>query len=259
MHLLVVDDEPLAREALKNVLQERNDIDHYEFASDAVEALAKLSARAYDIVLLDIHMPELSGIALVDKLQDGNGVLPAIIFVTAYDEHAIAAFDRQAVDYILKPFGNARVHKAIDNAKRRSNGERVIQLMEIMPQLESMTKATEKIAIKSKGRVLFIDPSEIIVVEAEGNYVLLQQESGSHLLREQISTLSETLKPYGFIRIHRSVLVNSSHIEMIEPLLTGEYLLRTRNGKEYNVTRTYKKNLKSIARLWIGIDSLNAV
>src|SRR5262249_48829046 len=94
--------------------------------------------------------------------------------------------------------------------------------------------------------------NDVVVVEAEGNYVLLQQRGGSHLLRESISAMAEKLKPYGFIRIHRSVLVNSSFVEEIEPRFTGEYLLRIKGGKEYTVTRTYKRSLRSLAEFWVG-------
>jgi len=97
-----------------------------------------------------------------------------------------------------------------------------------------------------------------MAVEAEGNYVLLQQRSGSYLLRESISTMAEKLKPYGFVRIHRSVLINSAYVQEIEPCLTGEYALRIRGGKQYTVTRTYKKGLRSLAEFWIGTDSFLA-
>jgi DNA-binding LytR/AlgR family response regulator len=119
---------------------------------------------------------------------------------------------------------------------------------------QSATNALARVAIKSNGTILFIDPAEIASVEAEGNYVLLQQRSGSYLLRESISVTSEKLAPYGFVRIHRSVLVNKAFVEEIQPWNTGEYILRIRRGKEYTLTRTYKKNMKSLARLWIGMD-----
>jgi DNA-binding LytR/AlgR family response regulator len=112
-----------------------------------------------------------------------------------------------------------------------------------------------KIAIKTKGKILLINPADILAVEAEGNYVLLQLQLESYLLRESISTMAEKFKAYGFIRIHRSVLVNSSWVEEIHPGTTGEYMLRMSGGREYMVSRTYKLNLKSLAQSWIGIDS----
>jgi len=109
-----------------------------------------------------------------------------------------------------------------------------------------------RIAIKVNGGIRFINPGDVVAVLAEGNYVLLQQETGSYLLRESMSVVAQTLEPFGFIRIHRSVIVNSSFVEEIKPRSTGEYLLRVKGGKEYTVTRTYKENLKSLAEFWIG-------
>jgi len=112
-----------------------------------------------------------------------------------------------------------------------------------------------KIAIKTKRSILFVDPADVVIIEAQGNYVLLRRPSGSYLLRESISALAEKLKAYGFIRIHRSVLVNGSFVEEIQPWPTGEYVLRVKGGKEYTVSRTYKGNLKSLAKFWIGADN----
>jgi two-component system LytT family response regulator len=109
-----------------------------------------------------------------------------------------------------------------------------------------------RIAIKVNGGIRFINPGDVVAVLAEGNYVLLQQETSSYLLRESMSVVAQTLEPFGFIRIHRSVIVNSSFVEEIKPRSTGEYLLRVKGGKEYTVTRTYKDNLKSLAEFWIG-------
>jgi two-component system, LytTR family, response regulator len=255
MQVLIVDDEPLSRKTLAKVLAERKDIELLDMAKDAVDAMGMLEAKSYDILLLDIQMPELSGIELAERLQAKQGPLPAIVFVTAHQQHALAAFEKHAVDYVLKPFSSARIHAAVNAAAQRAAGERAAGLMKVLPQMENLFARAPKIAIKAKGRILFIDPSEIIVVEAQGNYVLLQKQSGSYLLRESISTVAETLKPYGFIRIHRSVLVNVSFVEEIQPWSTGEYVLRIRGGKEFTVTRTFKRNLKAIARLWIGTES----
>lgn len=128
-------------------------------------------------------------------------------------------------------------------------------VVEFHPEVETPTVKPVRIAIKTKGKILLINPAEIFAVEAEGNYVLLQLQSESCTLRESISTMAEKLKAYGFIRIHRSVLVNSCRVEEIHPGGTGEYVLRIAGGKEYVVSRTYKINLKSLAQSWIGIDS----
>ena len=126
----------------------------------------------------------------------------------------------------------------------------------MLPALQRRVRPQpERIAIKAKGRILFIDPGEVVSVHAEGNYVMLQKASGSYLLRESISEMASKLESYGFIRIHRSVLVNGSYVEEIQPLLSGEYGLRVRGGKHFTVTRTYKKNLKSLAEFWVGKES----
>lgn len=255
MHLLVVDDEPLACEAAANVLRERSDVTGFDVASCALHALTLCAKQSYDVVLLDLHMPELTGMEFVDRLKAIRDGLPAIIFVTAYDDSAVAAFERQAVDYVLKPFSAERLHRAIDNAKRRTSQERAAALHDLAPRLAAMTQPATRIAVKSNGRTLFLAPSEIVSAQAEGNYVLLQQKEGTHLLREQISVMEERLQPFGFLRIHRSVLVNSAFVESMEPLTTGEYLLRLKGGAEFNVTRTYKKNLKALAHFWIGPES----
>ncbi len=258
MRVLIVDDEPLSRRALANVLAARNDIEAFDSANDAIEALELLEKKPYDVILLDIRMPELSGIELADRLNKRKGPIPSIVFVTAHDQHAVAAFEKHAVDFVLKPFSNARIQEALDEAIRRTESERAARLMKILPHLEALLSKSAKIAIKAKGRILIVDPADVMIVESQGNYVLLQRQSGSYLLRESISTIAEKLKPYGFIRIHRSVLVNSSFVEEIQPWSTGEYVLRVKGGKEYTVSRTYKNNLRSIVRVWVGTESFVA-
>lgn len=255
MRVLITDDEPLAQVALANILARRPDVERFDLAKDAVEAIDKLSKETYDVLLLDISMPEVSGIELLDRLREIGGLAPSIVFVTAYEEHAITAFKKHAVDYVLKPFSSERINEALDVAFRRTAGERAARLVEDLPRLQNLLKRTSaRIAIKANGRIIFLDPADVVAVNAEGNYVLLQREGGSNLLRESISVMAERLRPYGFIRIHRSVLINASFVEEIQPLPTGEYALRIKGGKEYTVTRSYKKNLREIASSWIGVD-----
>jgi two-component system, LytTR family, response regulator len=253
MRVLIVDDEPLARAALARILSANPEVERFDSANDAIEAQERLSKDSYDVMLLDISMPELSGLDLLGRLQRQERPLPSVVFVTAHAQYAVAAFERHAVDYILKPFSGERVNEAVGFAFRRSAAERAARLMELMPHLQALSaQYASKIGIKSNGRLLFIDPRDVVVVQAEGNYVLLERERGSHLLRESISTIAEKLKPYGFVRIHRSVLVNASFVQEIRPSSTGEYQLRVKDGREYAVTRTYKKNLRSLAAFWIG-------
>jgi two-component system LytT family response regulator len=253
MRVLVVDDEPLARTALANILTANPDVEHFDAASDAIEAQDWLAKSTYDVMLLDINMPELSGLDLLDLMHRVDRPMPSVVFVTAYAQHAVSAFEKHAVDYILKPFSHQRVNQSLEFASRRTENERTAKLVQLAPQLHALAQPYRpKLGIKSNGRILFIDPQDVAVVKAEGNYVLLERGNGSDLLRESISTVAEKHKPCGFVRIHRSLLVNSSFVQEIRPCATGEYVLTLRNSKEYTVTRTYKKNLKSLARLWIG-------
>jgi two-component system LytT family response regulator len=254
LRVLIVDDEPLARVALEKIVRERDDVEECDFAGDAVEALARLQENPFDVLMVDICLPEVSGIDLAGAVKKRQPPVPSIIFVTAHDQYAVEAFEKHAVDYVLKPFSEQRIHEALDKVARRTQDDRAARLLDLLPQIEGMLTKPSRIAIKAKGRILFIDPAEVVTVEAQGNYVLLQRKSGSDLLRESMSTVAEKLQPYGFVRIHRSVLINASFVEEIQPWSTGEYVLRIKGGKEFTVSRTYKKNLHSITRLWFGTD-----
>jgi DNA-binding LytR/AlgR family response regulator len=253
MRVLIVDDEPLSQIAVANVLSARSDVEHFDSANDVIEALEKLATDSYDVLLIDINRLDLSGTELVDQLRRRNLPLPSIVFVTAHVEHAITAFEKHTVDCVLKPFSNESISEALDRASRRAKGERAAKLIETLSQLQKLSRPQyPRIAIKTKGRILFINPVDVVAVQAEGNYVLLLRESDSYLLRESISVVAEKLKPYGFIRIHRSVLVNSLSVVEIRPYSTGKYGLRLEGGKEYAVGRGYKKNLKSLTEFQIG-------
>jgi two-component system LytT family response regulator len=252
MRVLIVDDEPRAQTALANILSARNDVEYFDSANHASEALEKLAMDSYDILLLDINTLDL-GTQLVDQLKERNLPLPSIVFVTAHLECAVTAFERYTVDYVLKPFSNESINQALDRASRRTKGERAAKLIEALPQLQKLSSPGHPmIAIKAKGRILFISPGDVVAVQAEGNYVSLQRESDSYLLRESISIVAEKLKPYGFIRIHRSALVNSSFVVEIKPYSAGKYSLRVKGGKEYAVTSGYRKNLKPLTEFRIG-------
>jgi len=252
MRVLIVDDQPLAQTALANILSARSDVEHFDSANDASAALEKLATDSYDVLLLDIDL-NLSGSQLVGQLRERDLPLPSIVFATAHVEHAVAAFEKHTVDYVLKPFSDESINQALDRAARRAKGERAAKLIEALPQLWQMSSpGRPMIAIKAKGRILFINPGDVVAVQAEGNYVSLQRESDSYLLRESISRVAEKLKPYGFIRIHRSALVNTTFVVEIKPYSTGKCGLRVKGGKEYAVTSAYKKNLKPLTEFRIG-------
>jgi DNA-binding LytR/AlgR family response regulator len=128
--------------------------------------------------------------------------------------------------------------------------------MQALPRMQAQKQPSPRVAIKVKGKILFINLGDVMAVQAEGNYVSLQRNGSSYLLRESISVVAEKLEPQGFVRIHRSILVNTAFVEEIRPYSTGEYGLRVRGGKEYTVTRTYKKNLKCLAEFWIGAGGI---
>jgi two-component system LytT family response regulator len=253
MRVLIVDDEHRAQTALPNVLSARNDVEHFDSVSGKVEALEKLATHSYDVLLLDINILNLSSTELVDELRDRSFPLPSIVFVTAHIEPAVAAFEKFTVDYVLRPFSNASINEALDRAFRRAKGERAAKLIEAFPQMQKLSRPDHQmIAIKANGRILFINPGDVVAVQAEGNYVSLQRESDSYLLRESISMVAEKLKPYGFIRIHRSALVNTSFVVEIKPYSMGKCGLRVKGGKEYAVTSGYRKNLKPLTEFRIG-------
>jgi len=258
MRALIIADEPLARTAIANVLAKRHDVENFESAGDVIDAVSKLSSACYDVLVLDLSMPELTGLGLLDRMKTAGQAVPPVVFVTAHEQHAIAAFEQHAVDYVLKPFANERLNEALDVASRRTDGARMARPADAPPQRQQLSRQQpSQIAIKANGRIFFIDPAQVVTVQAQGNYVLLRRETGSYLLRGSISVMAEKLKPYGFVRIHRSVLVNRLKVDEIKPWTTGEYGLRLKDGKEYTVTRTYKKNLKELATSWIGTDAFS--
>jgi two-component system, LytTR family, response regulator len=253
MRVLIVDDERTTQTALAKLLSARSDVEHFDSANNASQAFEKLATDSYDVLLLNINVLDLPGNELIGQLTERNLPLPSIVFITADVEHAVAAFERHTVDYVLKPFSNESVNEALDRASRRAKGERAAKLIEALPHLQKLSRPDHPmIAIKAKGRILFIDPGDVVAVQAEGNYVSLQRESDSYLLRESISMVAEKLKPYGFIRIHRSALVNTSFVVEIKPYSTGKCGLRVKGGKEYAVTSGYKKNLKPLTEFRIG-------
>jgi two-component system LytT family response regulator len=252
MRVLIVDDQRRSQEALANIVSARRDVQHFDSANDAIEALEKLATDSYDVLLLDID-PDLPGSQLVVKLRERDLPLPSIVFATAHVEHAVAAFERHTVNYVPKPFSNESINYALDRAARRAKAERAAKLVEASPQLQKLSyPGRPMIAIKAKGRILLINPGDVVAVQAEGNYVSLQRESDSYLLRESISMVAEKLKPYGFIRIHRSALVNTSFVVEIKPYSTGKCGVRVKGGKEYTITRSYMKNLKPLTDFRIG-------
>lgn len=161
-------------------------------------------------------------------------------------------------EYTLKSTPEHDLYESADTSLLSVTKADAADLIRALRQLEIIAKRqVPRIAFKAKGKILFLDLSEIVAVQAEGNYVSLLHPTNPYLLRESLSSMAEKLKPYGFIRIHRSVVVNISAVEEIQPLPTGEYRLQVKGGKEYLVTRTYKESLKDLAQLWVGSERLS--
>ena len=193
----------------------------------------------------------LSGFSLSPWLRRGDrcATLPA----TEEPRQAASTIEQDALDSILEPSSRS-MPEDLNETRKGAESDQLARLRELLPQLERLSRKPSRIAIKTNGKILFINPGEVNAVEAQGNYVLLRRGTDSYLLRGSISELAEKLEPCGFIRIHRSVLVNTSYVQEIEPWTPGGYLLRMGGGKEYAVSRTYKGNLKSIAEFWLGSD-----
>jgi two-component system LytT family response regulator len=160
-------------------------------------------------------------------------------------------------EYALESTADRAFYEPADTSLQPISRVDAVNLIRALQQFEAIARRkAPRIAFKAKGRIFFVDLAEIVAVQAEGNYVSLRHRPNPYLLRESLSSMAEKLKPYGFIRIHRSVVVNISAVEEIQPLPTGEYRLRVKGGKEYLVTRTYKDNLRDLAQLWVGSDRL---
>jgi two-component system, LytTR family, response regulator len=256
VNVLIVDDEPLAREALRNALSGNPRITTLREARDAMQALELLQQAPAEVIMLDIQMPQMDGFAFLRELQQYPGKNPVVIFVTAYDDFAIKAFEEHAADYLLKPFEKRRVVAALERAWLRWQGEQVSSMLVQWPGLLQQLRQREtpkRIGVKSKGRVVFLDPDSINFVLAEGNYFVLHlANGGAHMLRGMMGHIEEQLRPFGFIRIHRSVVINMKVVKEVQPLPSGDYLLRTTVGRDFAVTRKYKSNLSQLMALTIG-------
>jgi two-component system LytT family response regulator len=245
---LIVDDEPLARERLRTLLQQESDVQVVGECADGRQALSAISADAPDLVFLDIQMPALDGFGVLQSLEDRP--LPAVIFVTAYDQYALRAFDVHALDYLLKPFTAKRFQKALERARaeleRGENGKTGFEqrLINLLEDLNGEKRHPKRLVVKSSGRVYFLKIDEIDWIEAEGNYVRLHVGTNSHLLRETMKGMEAALDPDRFIRIHRSTIVNTERIRELQPLFHGEYAVILTDGTRLVASRGPENRLR---------------
>jgi two-component system LytT family response regulator len=198
-------------------------------------------------------MPETNLLELVSEIARFDARVP-VIFVTAHSDHAVMAFEQHAADYVLKPFSAARIAQAIETARERIRTRSVSDLLRGLPELRTKERPN-RFAVKTRGRIFFLESDEVHWIQANGNYVMLHCEGGSHLIRGTLADIESSLSGGEFLRIHRSVIVNAKHVREVQPWHTGEYILKLRSGKELTVSRTYKQNLARIASLYLGEPS----
>jgi len=214
--------------------------------SNGHEAINAIQSLTPDLVFLDVQMPELGGFDVLESLKSQR--LPRVIFVTAYDQYAVRAFEVHALDYLLKPFDRERFMTAWERAKVQIGNEqfdrRDQHIMALLEELKAVTRYIERLVVKTAGRVFFLDIADIDCIEAEGNYVRVHNGPKSYLLRETISGMASQLDPKKFLRIHRSAIVRLDRIKELQPWFHGEYHIILESGKQLTLSRSYRANLQ---------------
>jgi two-component system LytT family response regulator len=248
MKILIVDDEPLARERVRRHLRDEPGIEIVGEAGNGREAVSAIEEKTPDLVFLDVQMPEMNGFDVLKALEENK--IPAIVFTTAYDKYAIQAFEFHALDYLLKPFSRERFKRAVRHAREqlensRQSGNIDERLVSLLENLKAK-KYLERIVVKNSGRVFFIKTEEIDWIEAAGNYLKLHVGRDAHLIRETMQSIEAKLDPEKFFRIHRSTLVQIDRIKELHPLFGGDYAVILRNGTELNLSRNYRERLPEL-------------
>lgn len=240
---LLVDDEPLARSNLKFLLRQYPEVESIAEAGSGAEAVAAIRSSRPDLVFLDVQMPECGGFDVV-KILEADGMLPVIVFVTAYDEYALRAFDAGALDYLLKPVDDARFALALTRAKER--------LAARVPALggAQAARAAEaaRLSVRSAGHEVYVRIPDIDWVEAADYYVCLHVGPKSHLLRRSMAELERDLDPHLFCRIHRSTIVNLRRVRALQIDSAGEYEVMLADGQKLRLSRRFRKDLQSRMR-----------
>ena len=244
---LIVEDEPLARERLRNLLAAERDVVIVGESADGRSAVSAIREHRPDLVFLDVNMPELNGFGVIETI--GPDRMPAVIFVTAYDQFAVRAFDAHALDYLLKPFDADRFRTAVARAREtlrhRDEGQINSRLDALLDEVRR-PDYLERIAVRVSGKIVLLRTDEIEWIGAEGNYARLHTSSQSHLIRETMGALEAKLDPARFLRIHRSTIVNTDAIAELEPLYQGDYVVIMRDGARLTSSRGYRANLQEL-------------
>lgn len=241
---MIVDDESLARLRIRQVLADHPDFEVVAEYGTAEEAAKALQNRPVDALFLDIQMPGLNGLKLLEGLGEAR---PEVVFVTAYEGFAVKAFEVEAVDYLLKPFDRERFSAAMHRLRRTLSqtpdsppDERLTRLLEGLRPRDN----TQRLAIKNGGQIVFVSVRDIDWVEAADNYVCIHCGTDTHVARETMNAMEARLHPGEFVRIHRSTIVNIDRIERLQPWFRGDYLVLLRDGKKLTMSRTYREKLQ---------------
>lgn len=243
---MVVDDEAMARERVIGMLRQESDIELIGECSDGQQAVQAIAAQQPDLVFLDVQMPAVDGFGVIQQV--GPEKMPAVVFVSAYDEYALKAFEVHAMDYLLKPFSRERFQQTLQHARthveRRRAGDLGKRLMALVQDVKPEPQRLDRLVVKSGGRVFFLRTDDIIWIEAAGNYVRLHLAEDSHLFRETMNGIEARLDPRRFVRIHRSRIVNSDRIKELQPWFNGEYVVVLQNGTRLTLSRGYREKLQ---------------
>ena len=243
---VIADDEPLARERLRTLLAAEPDVELVAECGDGVETAEALALHRPDVLFLDVQMPERDGLRMLDELAPG--IAPLVVFVTAYPEYAVRAFDAAAAtaDYLLKPFDRERFARTLARVRERLRGGPQLraELTTLLEQLRPQPSG--HIPVRAGQRTELVKIENIDWIESAGNYVTLHVDAQEHLLRETLSELESRLPPRQFVRVHRTAIVNLDRIQSLVPTPHGDHRLILRDGRELTLSRTYRARLEQL-------------
>jgi two-component system LytT family response regulator len=236
LRVIIADDEPLARERVREFLASEPDVEIVAECRNGTETVRAVEQHRPDLLFLDVQMPRLNGFEVLEALASEQ--IPAVIFMTAHDQHAIHAFEVNALDYLLKPCTEERFKKAVHRARVQLQAERVTDpnLAALLKHLRAGAGAAPRILVRSPERIVFLKPDEIDQVEAAGNYVVLHAGKERHILRETMTAMEARLSSSGFMRINRSLIVNLSRIREVQPQTGGQFAVVLKNGTRLDMT-----------------------
>jgi two-component system LytT family response regulator len=249
IRVLVVDDEAPARQRVIDLLRRDAQIGDIAEAHDGISAVEAIAAHRPHLVLLGVQMPEMDGLGVIEAV--GAAQMPLTVFITAYDQHALRAFEANALDYLLKPFSDERFEGMMARAKTRLDerslhqfGQQIMKMVSAAPQPAQAGNRWDRLVVKSGGTTRFVRVIDIDWIEAAGVYVNLHVAGKELLYRAPLAELSERLDPRRFVRVHRSAIVNIESIVQLEPISHGEFEAVLRNGARTRVSRTYRAQLE---------------